>query len=328
MKDFSGVGAVETVGTAFRARVQWKEKGVNRCSHGPRRAEQQIAQEDLQSMRAAASGLGRDEGYAALANKARLLHKEKTTPQSEYVEQIDDGFRAHVQWSEAGTNRHAHGPRRGEKRRAELDLVMIFGAAENCMSRSEGRQAMLEEASRLQRRAEYEARIAVTAHRLATPQQQPQPQQHLADDSESDWDEGDPYAGDETPPWEECEKAWERGDLFNSAPPLSTEMPQPKTPDEATAMLARFRPTHSTPEVLQRLLECRADPDIVLGKGEICPLSRVVTFAPERYLERMRDLLLQYGATNSNELQEDWILRRRADVNEKARLARLYDDPR
>ena len=143
MKDFSGVGAVENVGTAFRARVQWKEKGVNRCSHGPRRAEQQIAQEDLQSMRAAASGLGRDEGYAALADKARLLHQEKTTPQKEYVERIDDGFRAHVQWSEAGTNRHAHGPRRGEKRRAELDLEMIFGAAENCMSRSEGRRAML-----------------------------------------------------------------------------------------------------------------------------------------------------------------------------------------
>ena len=59
MKDFSGVGAVEDVGTAFRARVQSKEKGVNRCSHGPRRAKQQIAQEDLQSMRAAASGLGR-----------------------------------------------------------------------------------------------------------------------------------------------------------------------------------------------------------------------------------------------------------------------------
>ena len=147
MKDFSSVGVVERVGTAFLAHVQWKEKGVKRHSRGPRRAEQRIAQEDLQSMRAAASGLGRDEGYAALADKARLLHKEKTTPQSEYVEQIDDGFRAHVQWSEAGTNRHAHGPRRGEKRRAELDLEMIFGAAENCMSRSEGRQAMLLQAA-------------------------------------------------------------------------------------------------------------------------------------------------------------------------------------
>ena len=328
MKDFSSVGVVESVGTAFLAHVQWKEKGVNRHSRGPRRAEQQIAQEDLQSMRAAASGLGRDEGYAALADKARLLHQEKTTPQKEYVEQIDDGFRAHVQWSEAGTNRHAHGPRRGEKRRAELDLVMIFGAAENCMSRSEGRRAMLEEATRLQRRAEYEARIAVTAHRLATPQQQPQPQQDVADDSESDWDEGDPYAGDETPPWEECEKAWERGDRFSAAPLPSTEMPEPKTPDEATAMLARFRPTHSTPEVLQRLLECRADPDIVLGEGEICPLSKVQTFAPEAYVERMRDLLLQYGATNSKKHKEDWILRRRMDIYEKARLARFYDDPR
>ena len=110
--NFVRVGGLEAIGRAFRARVQWKDKGIFRRSYGPWRAERQIAQNDLDSMRAAASGLGRDEGYAAIDSQARLLFEKKPTAQKGAVEQIDDGFRAHVQWLEEGTNRQAHGPRR------------------------------------------------------------------------------------------------------------------------------------------------------------------------------------------------------------------------
>ena len=148
--DFSRVGGVEAVGGAFRACVQWKEKGVRRHSHGPWRAERQIAQADLESMRSAASGLGRDESFAAICRKSVLLSEEKPTAQKGSVEQIGDAFRAQVQWIEEGANRHAHGPRRGEKRRAEEDLESLRGAAEEKdMTRSEGHQAILEEAARL-----------------------------------------------------------------------------------------------------------------------------------------------------------------------------------
>ena len=267
--DFSRVGGVVAIGGAFRARVQWKEKGFLRQSQGPRRAERQIAQADLESMRSAACGLGRDEGFAAICRKSLLLSEEKPTAQKGSVEQIGDAFRAHVQWIEEGANRHAHGPRRGEKRRAEEDLESLRGAAEEKdMTRSEGHQAILEEAARLQRRAEYETRIRITSQQLAASQAQqkeqqqrhqstPPPAQEDASDS-SDWDEGDPYAGDDTPPWEKCEEAWLRGEEINPAPPVPTELPDPKTADEATAMLAHFRCTRNTPAALHPRASCRS----------------------------------------------------------------------
>ena len=330
--DFSRVGGVEAVGGAFRACVQWKEKGVRRHSHGPRRAERQIAQADLESMRSAASGLGRDEGFAAIRRKSLLLSEEKPTAQKGFVEQTVEGFRARVQWIEEGANRHAHGPRRGEKRRAEEDLESLRGAAEEKdMTRSEGHQAILEEAARLQRRAEYETRIRITSQQLAASQAQqspplpPQPAEHDASDDSSDWYEGDPYAGDDTPPWEKIEKAMERGEEIHTAPPQFSGLPDPKTADEATAMLANFRAPRNTPESLERLLERRADPNIHLGIGHISPLENIIHFARAVHAEQMRYLLLDYGAVNTAALEREWIIRRSADAHEERRLARLRD---
>ena len=53
----------------------------------------------------------------------------------------------------------------------------------------------------------------------------------------------------------------------------------PTCADEASVLLARFRPIRSTPKDLRRLLEARADPDIMVGIGSICPLDNVMTFA-------------------------------------------------
>ena len=61
----------------------------------------------------------------------------------------------------------------------------------------------------------------------------------------------------------------------------SVPLPEPKNPDEATAMLAKFRPIRSTPEDLQRLLEAKADPNMTVGEGSISPMENIMTFARE-----------------------------------------------
>ena len=42
---------------------------------GPRRTDEETAQRDLESMRAAASGMGREQGFAAMAAEAKLLRE-------------------------------------------------------------------------------------------------------------------------------------------------------------------------------------------------------------------------------------------------------------
>ena len=53
--DFSRIGVVEAVGAAYCAHAQMRAGGKNRNIRGPNRKDQQAAQEDLESMRAAAS---------------------------------------------------------------------------------------------------------------------------------------------------------------------------------------------------------------------------------------------------------------------------------
>ena len=52
--DFSKAGAIERAGNAFRAHVQFYDKGANRNIYGPNRKDKEAAQHDLESMRAAA----------------------------------------------------------------------------------------------------------------------------------------------------------------------------------------------------------------------------------------------------------------------------------
>ena len=67
--DFSRAGTVERVDNAFRARVHWKDQGKLRSAPGPRRPDEEAAKEDLESMRAAASGKSREDGLAAQTRK-------------------------------------------------------------------------------------------------------------------------------------------------------------------------------------------------------------------------------------------------------------------
>ena len=67
------VGFIDRDGTAFRAHVQFKEEGTLRHIPGPWRPDEEAAKGDLVSMRAAANGLGREDGFAAMDAEAKRL---------------------------------------------------------------------------------------------------------------------------------------------------------------------------------------------------------------------------------------------------------------
>ena len=45
-----------------------------------------------------------------------------------------------------------------------------------------------------------------------------------------------------------------------------------------------------------------------------------MSFAPTNYVVRMRDLLLEYGANESEEEKERWVLRQLSDKAERIRM--------
>ena len=52
--NFSNTGTTEPAGDAFRAHVQWNDKGAKRNLYGPNRKDKEAAQRDLELMRAEA----------------------------------------------------------------------------------------------------------------------------------------------------------------------------------------------------------------------------------------------------------------------------------
>ena len=118
--DFSNAGITEPAGDAFRAHVTWYDKGVKRKrnSYGPRRPDEEAAKEDLQSMRAAASGMSREDGFAAMKAEADALKAGKPPKEVGIIERDGNSFRAHVQFREQGALRHpwAVAARRGSRK--------------------------------------------------------------------------------------------------------------------------------------------------------------------------------------------------------------------
>ena len=103
-----------------------------------------------------------------------------------------------------------------------------------------------------------------------------------SDDSQSDWEIGDADDGDVVYAWERFDDRGRPLPEQQQQPDASSvSQPEPKTPDEATAMLAEFRAIRKTPEDLQRLLEAKADPNMTVGEGNISPMENIMTFARE-----------------------------------------------
>ena len=58
------------------------------------------------------------------------------------------------------------------------------------------------------------------------------------------------------------------------------------------AEVTTFRPIISNPSDLKHLLECKADPNAPIKSGNISALRNVMSFAKEKDVAQMRDLLL------------------------------------
>ena len=116
--DFSRIGVVEADGAAYCAHAQMRVGGKNRHIRGPCRPDQQAAQEDLESMRAAASGMSREDGFAAMKAEADELKAGKPPKEAGYIDRDGNAFRAHVHFRELGAERHIPGPWRPDEEAA------------------------------------------------------------------------------------------------------------------------------------------------------------------------------------------------------------------
>ena len=91
--DFSNAGTTEPAGAGFRAHVTWYDKGSNRNIYGPSRKDEQVVRENLESMCAAASGMSREDGYAAMKAEADELKAGKPPKEVGYIDANGNAFR-------------------------------------------------------------------------------------------------------------------------------------------------------------------------------------------------------------------------------------------
>ena len=163
--DFSNAGATERIGDAFRAHINWRVGGKQRNAYGPRRPDEDAAKDDLDAMRAVASGMSREDGFAAMAAEAERLKAGKPPSKQGSVEHLGDGYRARVDWRATGEMRQVHGPRRAEEKRAQADLEAMREAASMHDDVLQSRIAIFIRARYLQQQAEAERRVELFAHR-------------------------------------------------------------------------------------------------------------------------------------------------------------------
>ena len=101
----------------------------------------------------------------------------------------------------------------------------------------------------------------------------------------------------------------------------------PTNTDEAMRVLRDFRPSQNTPATLQTILSTRADPNIIVGSNGMTPLHNIVAFARRAHVRDMRRLLLDAGATESDDVKERWEIRCRADASDDGWLANFHQEP-
>ena len=116
--------------------------------------------------------------------------------------------------------------------------------------------------------------------------------------------------------------------LTEPTPAKETRQPRPKNPLEASVQLARFRAICSNVDDLRVLLTARADPNMILGPGQLSPLRNVICFAQTCNVRDMRQVLLDHGAFESKEDKRRWVIRENAEMNEKAWLKNFHKDER
>jgi len=201
---------------------------------------------------------------------------------------------------------HIRGPSRSTEEGARKDLEEIRKEGEKGKTREEGLEMMLDEARRLKNSARYEAEIRETLRRRDSRM------------DESDYEDGD--MSEDPEEYTDADDIW-MGEDIEDSPEQSSQPNRPTlSPIEATAELTRFRPIKSTPSDLKYLLEARADPNMPVKPGGVNPLQNVMCFGREKHVSEMRDLLLRFGANESDDDRERWELRRRTDFCERLRI--------
>jgi hypothetical protein len=99
---------------------------------------------------------------------------------------------------------------------------------------------------------------------------------------------------------------------WSMAPPRDEEVAAtpsqraPLTRDEADRALQESRPIVAFPKDLEHILASRGDPNKPPSPDNITPLRKVLAYARGDHVEKMRELLLQYGARGSQEEHEQW----------------------
>ena len=93
--------------------------------------------------------------------------------------------------------------------------------------------------------------------------------------------------------------------------------------------LAQLKPSRSTPSELRALLEAGADANVNIENTPAgSALRRFTSRAPTAYVREMRNLLIAYGAVETEEDREAWINRQNANTEEPVFLANFHRDDR
>ena len=149
--------------------------------------------------------------------------------------------------------------------------------------REGGLNAIRAEARRMQERVTFEKEI-----RLAMDREQKEAEERDPDDPEEDVDDPDEW-------WRLLQDG---GEQERYVP--ESILAQNYTPLQANRLMHAFMPTTGQPEELGHLLSCKADPNSPPTLA-MSPLYKVNVFALDADVDRMREILFMYGATESLE---------------------------
>jgi hypothetical protein len=242
---------------------------------------------------------------------AAMAPKSKPFTELGGVDAVDDFFRADVRYRTVSGQVHIYGPRRQYRHRAEADLDQIRAAGAVGNTREHGLEIMAAEARRIQLSAQFAAEARAEMQRRRETEEQEAALSCVSDEEPED----DPWLQDYPSP--RAEEV--------TATPLSQKTPL--TREEADHELKHFRPIRSYPHHLEHILACRADPNKPCVRGDISPLRKVLTFAQENHVERMRELLLEHGANETEEDRKQWATCQKAWLYERIRIRESRIDP-
>jgi hypothetical protein len=310
-----------------QSRAQFKVRDSGRELHfeGPYRDSEELAQDDLLTIRAAATK-SMTRAVALQAMELQAIHlKNEAKGEDGGLHVKGNQHQARVQYTDSsGARKDLYGPVRHDARRAQADLETIRAAAASKPARPEYFEAMADEAHRLQEHAAFEVEVAIAVGR------EQRDRKHMQTDSESEQGNIADTIHDEPFPSYDASTAEARERLVTA--PRPRKKPRKELPPanrlEATTRLAQFRPFIARPADLRALLEARAEPNVCIGAGSVTPLINVLTFAQACDVVEMRLLLLEYGARESEADRDRWNTRAGCVENEPTWLANFHRDDR